>query len=140
MIRPATPHDHEAVAILCGELGYPTPAAEVAARLELLGRDASTPVFVFEQTGQVVGWMQLRESSTLESGRSVEVIGLVVGHAERGKGVGAALIAFAKGWARTRGHTSLRVRTNQVRTRTHAFYERLGFSLTKVQRVYDAPL
>jgi hypothetical protein len=32
------------------------------------------------------------------------------------------------------------VRTNEIRTRTHAFYEREGFTKTKSQRVYDVDL
>ncbi len=138
MIRAARPEDAGEVAALCGQLGYPTSVADAERRLQEFAARADVPVFIYELGGRVVAWMQLREAATLESGAGVEIVGLVVDERERGAGVGAAMVAFAKRWARERGHARVRVRTNQVRTRTHAFYERAGFALTKVQRVYDA--
>lgn len=138
MIRAARPEDAGEVAALCGQFGYVTSAADAEQRLREFATRADAPVFVDDVDGRVVAWMQLREAATLESGAGVEIIGLVVDERERGAGVGAAMVAFAKGWARERGHARVRVRTNQVRAKTHAFYERLGFTLTKVQRVYDA--
>ena len=53
------------------------------------------------------------------------------------KGIGADLVAAAQKWLQARGIGSLRVRCNAVRDRAHRFYERLGFRLTKSQKVFD---
>ena len=52
---------------------------------------------------------------------------LVVDESRRGLGIGAALVDAALDWAAGQGFDTLRVRSNVVRERTHAFYERLGF-------------
>ncbi len=143
MIRPATTADAPSLAALCGQLGYPTTVGDTNARMDALTQESghtTQPVFVYELAGRVVAWMQLREAATLESGLCVEIIGLVVDESARSGGIGSTMVDFAKTWARERGHARLRVRTNQTRTRTHEFYERKGFTLTKVQRVYDLSL
>jgi GNAT superfamily N-acetyltransferase len=45
----------------------------------------------------------------------------------RGKGVGAAMIAFAEDIARGRGATSVELTSNANREDAHRFYRRLGF-------------
>ncbi len=142
MIRAATPADAPTIAALCVQLGYPVTPEEAAQRLALFAGDTTSPVFVFDQpaSARILAWMQLRVATTLESGPSAEIIGLVVDESARGQGIGAQLVTHARAWAKSHGLTRLRVRTNQTRTRTHAFYEGLGFTLTKSQRVYDAPV
>jgi GNAT superfamily N-acetyltransferase len=66
--------------------------------------------------------------------------GLVVDASRRGGGIGAALVEAASGWAAGHGFRTLRVRSNSVRERTHAFYERLGFARTKSQVVFARPV
>ena len=46
------------------------------------------------------------------------------------------LVDYAKVWAQTKNVSSLRVRSNTVRTATHAFYERRGFIVSKSQKVF----
>ncbi|HEY4595273.1 MAG TPA: GNAT family N-acetyltransferase, partial [Thermoanaerobaculia bacterium] len=66
--------------------------------------------------------------------------GLVVDESRRGGGIGAALVEAAAEWAAGHGFRTLRVRSNAVRERTHAFYERLGFARTKSQIVFARPV
>jgi GNAT superfamily N-acetyltransferase len=61
----------------------------------------------------------------------------VVDESMRGEGIGSALVAYAREWARDNGCARLRVTTNVTRLDTHQFYERRGFRLSKTQKVYE---
>ena len=139
-IRPATAGDAADLARLCGELGYPTSAAETADRLRIVEESTRGEILVAVVDGRVAGWMGVREDAALESGTYAELTGLVVDAEHRGRGIGEALVARAAAWARERGHRRLRVRSNVVRERAHRFYERLGFVVAKRQAVFDKAL
>jgi GNAT superfamily N-acetyltransferase len=64
----------------------------------------------------------------------------VVDETRRSRGTGAALVEAAVEWAGRHGFRNLRVRSNVVRERTHAFYERLGFTRLKQQVVFVKPV
>ena len=140
VIRPATERDAPTLAALSGQLGYGADEGVMAERLRRAAGDASRIVAAAELEGRVVGCMEVAISEAFESGRWSEIRGLIVDEAWRGEGVGAALVAFARAWTKEHGLATLRVRTNEVRARAHAFYERNGFTKTKSQRVYDARL
>ena len=140
ILRAAAEPDAGALADLCGELGYPTDTATMIARLNEARSDTNRAVIVAEVDGRVVGCLELAVQSAFENGTWPEIRGLVVDAKCRSGGIGAALVTFAKRWSRERGFKRLRVRTNEIRTRTHAFYEREGFTKTKSQRVYDVDL
>jgi GNAT superfamily N-acetyltransferase len=137
-LRPAEAEDATAIAKLATELGYPSTAGEVHSRLERLrsaGADAHA-VFVAEREGgEVVGWLHVFAAARVESPPFAEIGGLVVGSEARGEGVGERLVRAAEEWARARGLSELRVRSNVVRTRAHGFYERVGFGQLKSQLV-----
>lgn len=139
-IRAAQESDAVALADLCGQLGYPTDAAAMITRLREASDDRNRAVIVAEVHGRAVGCMELAVQSAFENGTWPEILGLVVDASCRSGGIGAALVTFAKRWSQERGFKRLRVRTNEIRTRTHAFYEREGFTKTKSQRVYDVDL
>ena len=137
-IRPATPADAAALADLSAQLGYPTAAAQSAARLTLLlERDDHTVLVACADDGAVVGWVHVFVMNLIESEPFTDLGGLVVAATHRGQGVGRALVAAAEAWTADRGLSKLRVRTRSTRTAAHAFYEHLGFTLTKEQRIYD---
>lgn len=140
MIRPAQPADAAALAQLAGELGYPTNAGEISSRLAIVSASPNDAVLVAEIEGRVEGWMHVRASVSLESGSFSEIRGLVVSEAMRSHGVGAELVHAAEEWARDRGMERIRLNTNVIRERAHAFYERCGFTHTKTSRVYEKKL
>ena len=140
VIRPARPLDEAALAALCGELGYPIAAADLARNLGHLLGDPAHALFVAETEGSVAGWIHVREGWTLESGSRAELTGLVVDSGRRGRGIGALLVAAAEAWARDRGLERIRVRSRVQRQDAHRFYRRLGYAESKVQAILDRDL
>jgi GNAT superfamily N-acetyltransferase len=142
VVRPAEQDDANALARLAGELGYPSTPVKVLARLDRLRADpGSHAVFVAERApGAVLGWLHVFVARRLETDCFAEIGGLVVSSGARSAGVGAALVARAERWALDHGLTTLRVRSNVTRQRTHRFYERYGFARVKEQLVLQKPL
>jgi GNAT superfamily N-acetyltransferase len=139
-VREATAGDADALAALCGQLGYAVSAAETRKRLANETGRADRTVTVACESGRVVGWLAVQVQSTIESGSWAEITGLVVDQSARRAGVGAALVQWAREWAKARGQDRLRVRSNVIRPEAPPFYQSQGFTQTKQQRIFDAPL
>lgn len=135
-IRSARVDDAAAVAKLSGELGYPASSEDMAARLAELLPLSAHHVIVAESEGKLLGFAAVEVRMLLVSGAKAELMGLVVGADARRLGVGKALMDAAKEWSRAQGMAKMMVRSNTVRTESHAFYERLGYAHTKSQHVY----
>ena len=133
--------DVEALARLAGELGYPSTADEVRERLESVEGNPSYATFVaVQRRGVVVGWIQLSEVRTLVHAARAEITGLVVDSHARTAGVGRALVERGERWARERGLTAIGLRSNVIREGAHGFYLRLGYTVTKSQKVFRKSL
>ena len=139
-IRPARPQDAERLAALSGELGYPMTAAEAVQRLADLGSHGDHALLVAENGGRVAGWIQVSLPRIFETPKSAEIAGLVVDAAERGRGIGRRLVEAAVEWAGAQGCRAVRVRSNVIRERAHAFYVREGFREIKTQKVLERAL
>lgn len=140
-VRAAAEDDFEAIARLAGELGYPTDVADVCERLASVANHAGHALFVaVDGKGAVVGWIQLAEERSLLSDPRAEITGLVVDAIYRGAGVGQLLVERGENWARERRLTSMGVRSNILRERAHQFYLRLGYHVTKSQKVFRKAL
>jgi GNAT superfamily N-acetyltransferase len=139
-IREATLSDIEALSILCGQLGYPADAAEIAKRFSAIGSSSTDLLLVAELRGSVIGWLQAHEAWVLETGLRAEIVGLVVAPGARRAGAGKALVDAAEKWARRGGSTSVVVRSNANRTESHEFYPALGYAFRKTQKVYAKSL
>ena len=137
MIRAARSTDTARIAVLTEQLGYPATEADIRTRLSTLGARGDHAFYVAEVDGEVAGWIGVRTDLSLEGGGYAEIVGLVVDERRRSKGLGEDLVRAAELWARERGATKLRVRSNVIRERAHKFYERLGYTITKRQAVFD---
>lgn len=135
-IRAGGLRDAEEMADLTTQLGYPTTADQTRDRMLRLDVLQRGRILVAEAGGRVVGWIHVAAEHCLEAEPWAEVRGLVVDERWRGRGVGAGLIRQAEAWAREQRLTLLRLRTNVVRERAHAFYRRLGFRQLKTQHVF----
>ena len=139
-IRPAALADAPALGRLMTQLGYPATEGELARRLP---RVISTPghtVLVAVLDDQPTGLAHGALLPLLEDEGSAQLLALVVDEAHRGHGIGGRLVAAIEAWAEAAGAARIVVRSNIVRTRTHTFYENLGFGRTKIQLNFSKPL
>ena len=129
------------IARLSGELGYPATPEEITQRLASLSATPHVHVAVAAApNGRLLGWLVVERHCCLESGEQAELAGLVVSADARRLGVGRALVTVAETWARAAGFTTLRVRSNVLRSESHAFYRGVGFVPIKTQHTYEKSL
>ena len=139
-IRRARSGDVPAIAELSGQLGYPTTETEMKQRFARIRPPSAHAVFVAESERNVVGWIHVSITPLLEVARRAEVNGLIVSEAHRSLGAGAKLLDAAEAWAREKKCTGMSVRSNVIRDRAHAFYERQGYQHIKTQKAFRKPL
>lgn len=139
-VRNAVPGDAVRLATLSAALGYPMTPDEAVRRLGEIADHPDHGLLVAESNGRVEGWIQVSLPRIFETPRQAEIAGLIVDERARGAGLGRELLAAAEKWARAQGCRAIRVRSNVVRGRAHAFYEREGFVAIKTQRVFEKPL
>lgn len=129
-VRDARAADAEDIARLLDQLGYPSAADAVAARLERLAI-VGDRVVVAELEERAVGLAHLHVTPALERDRpAAKIAALVIDESHRRRGVGRALVEAVEEEARTRGCELLFVTTAARRDEAHVFYERLGFEQT----------
>jgi GNAT superfamily N-acetyltransferase len=132
--------DASAIAELSGQLGYPATPAEIRSRMKKLKPATQHALFVAESNKAVIGWLHVSVSPLIEVPLRAEVNGLVVSEAVRSRGAGQRLLASAERWAAQRGCHSMSVRSNVIRERAHAFYERHGYEHYKTQKAFRKSL
>lgn len=136
-----TADDASDVAALSEQLGYPTTAEQVRARLEAISQSPDNVSFVAERDGVVLGWVNVFGVHLLASPASfAEVGGLVVDANERRQGIGRQLMAHAEAWAATHEYGHLRLRSGLHRTDAHRFYESIGYTLSKTSHLFRKEL
>ena len=141
IIRSAAPPDADRLAALSTALGYPMTPDEALRRLAEIADHPDHGLLVAAIDGRVEGWIQVSLPRIFETPRQAEIAGLIVDEGSRGAGIGRALVGAAESWARDKGCRAIRVRSNVVRERARAFYEREGFVVLKTQldRYVPAP-
>ena len=140
-VRRARSTDVARIAELSGQLGYPTSAKEMKARLRDVLKDKDGACFVAEsREAGLVGWIHVSTTPLLEVERRAEVNGLVVDETARSRGAGALLLAAAEKCARGKRCKSMSVRSNVLRERAHGFYLRNGYEHYKTQKAFRKEL
>ena len=140
-VRPAAARDAAAIARLAGELGYPSTPEQMRDRLAAMENDPCHATFVAAIAGEeAIGWIHMSQIRSLTSGPRAEIINLVVDSRSRSAGTGRLLVEQGEEWARERGLAVIGVRSNVVRERAHAFYLRLGYTVTKSQKIFRKAL
>jgi ribosomal protein S18 acetylase RimI-like enzyme len=139
-IRIAEPDDAAVIGNLVVQLGYPNTTDDARRRLvQLLGR-ADHAVFVAAESDGVIGFIHICVNETVEHEPRAEIKGFAVGEGHQSRGIGAQLLDAAEGWAKQRGLSTVRVRSNVKRDRARSFYERHGYEVMKVQNIFDKKL
>ena len=135
-VRAAGQGDAEAITALMEQLGYPSTAEQVRARLARSIAEPDYHALVAEADGAVVGFVGLvRGWSWTSDNRWARLMSLVVDARVRGRGVGAALMRGVEEWARAQGADSIHLTTATYREGAHHFYEGLGYEATGVRYV-----
>ncbi|MCG6981180.1 MAG: GNAT family N-acetyltransferase [Deltaproteobacteria bacterium] len=140
-LRKPDTGDEEALAVLCGELGYPSSAHEIVERLShFLDREDHFVLVAADASDRPVGWIHACIVHRVESDAFVEIGGMVVLGEHRGAGIGTQLLGKTEEWARSQKVRAIRVQSNVVRKRAQDFYERAGYKQTKTSQVFLKPL
>ena len=139
-IRRVRKSDVPRLAELSGELGYPATTKEMRERFAQIKPASLHAVFVAELETQVIGWIHVSVTPLLEVPRRAEVNGLIVAESRRSSGAGAKLLDAAEAWARSKSCKGMSVRSNVIRDRAHAFYERQGYLHYKTQKAFRKAL
>jgi GNAT superfamily N-acetyltransferase len=132
-IRPVRHDDVPRLAILLGQLGYPTTEQDVRDRLAYWTDDpASTLLAVADDSDSLMGVAALHITPILEiTGKFGRLVALVVDDTTRSQGVGSMLIAAVEESARAAGCLFMEVTSSQHRHQAHLFYERRGYRDTR---------
>jgi GNAT superfamily N-acetyltransferase len=139
-LRSPLPGDAAALAGLAGELGYPTTAEEMLARLAALHPTDAAVIVSTDADDVPTGWCHVELHRSLVEPMSALIMGLVVGEGHRSARIGAKLVAAAEAWARARGCAHMVVATRITRERAHRFYAREGYEVSKTSYFLTKPL
>jgi ribosomal protein S18 acetylase RimI-like enzyme len=139
-IREARPQDYARIAELAGQLGYPSSADEIAKRFAGMQHSNEHAVFVAQVGSELAGWLAVFVYRVIEADARAEISGLVVDEHYRSQRIGMHLLARAERWAREKGCRAIGLRSNVIRDRAHAFYERLGYRHVKTQKSFRKDL
>lgn len=141
IIRPAQIEDSPRLADLCRQLGYPAEEHEIRRRLDGLLADPIHALLVAETTpGVVVGWVHGYLRRLLIADRYVELGGLVVDAAYRGRGIGRMLMERMEEWAKAQGAGMIYLRSNVIREQAHRFYRQIGYEQIKTSLTFTKSL
>lgn len=136
-IRIAELKDAEFLHKLSGQLGYKTTVEDINSRISKILNHKDNCAYVATEENKVIGWIHGFYSLRIESDFFVEIGGLVIHEDFRRKGVGNMLVEEVAKWAKSKSINSLRVRSNIIRIESHKFYESIGFTHNKDQKVFD---
>lgn len=139
-VRPARTEDAPALAVLAGQLGYPTSSEQLSARLPEVAAHPDAVILVAGERDEVQGWIHVELKRSLLAPLAAQVMGLVVDERQRGGGIGAALLTAGEARARERGCAQMLVATRVTRERAHRFYRREGYALLKTSHVFEKAL
>src|SRR3954454_22163392 len=122
------------------ESGTAELGARYAAAFAAIEQDPNQLLAVAERDGQIVGVLQLSfiPGLTRRGMWRSQIEGVRVAAAERGGGIGRALIEWTIEESRERGCGLVQLTSDKRRSGAHAFYEALGFQAT--HEGYKLPL
>jgi len=132
-INDLTENDVQAVSHLNSELGYQTEADTISNHLDLIIESNSDLAFSATIDGNIVAYIHGRYQTRLTSTLFFEICALVVSKNYRRSGIATALISHLENRIDS---VPMRVRCSVNRNEAHQFYESLGFTESKEQKVF----
>jgi GNAT superfamily N-acetyltransferase len=107
----------------------------------LIASQALGAVWVAESAGVLVGYLIAVWVLSFEhQGLMAEIDELYVSESVRSQGAGAALLATAESWLKSRGGVRLQLQLGAANARGRAFYERHGYRQRVPYELWDKPL
>ena len=130
--------DLEQIIGLADQLGYPNSLEDVRDRFRNIENCPTHGLFVAKTDGgKIVGYIQINfEPETLLAGPRADIAALVVDETQRSQGVGTALLKHAELWAKEKGLSHVRIRSNMKRKDAHRFYEKNGYAINKSSQIF----
>lgn len=130
-VRPAEERDAPVIALLVSQLGYPSTAEQVRARLKHLEGHPDFTALVAEQQGRVCGVIGLHVFPGYHrDGLHGYITALVVDEGLRRSGVATRLLAASDDWFRQRGVKHVNLTSALHREDAHRFYIKRGYELS----------
>jgi GNAT superfamily N-acetyltransferase len=137
-VRSIEPSDAEQVSVLTEQLGYQRSAEDIRAWIEALPMRAKDRAgFVACIADEIVGWIEVSVQHHLQSEPHALIGGLVVKDGYRNRQIGLRLCEYVETWTWERGLDIVRVTSRSTRLDAHRFYDRNGYTLTKLSHVYE---
>lgn len=130
LLRQAVREDVDQLAMLMGELGYPTTTEEMDARFSKINSNSFYQTQVAEKNGNIIGMIGMMLGFHYEKNENyVRIVALIVDKKYREQGIGEQLIHQAETWAKQQDANKLVLNSGNRRGRTaaHHFYEKSGF-------------
>jgi len=130
LIRKAIQKDVSQLAILMGELGYPTTTDEMETRFSKISLNPLYNTQVAEKNGVIVGMIGMMLGFSYDKNEDyVRIVALVVDSEYRKLGIGKKLIEKAEEWAKGQGANKMALNSGNRSERddAHHFYIKQGF-------------
>lgn len=124
ILRSVSDADTEQIAALVAQL---TSKEIVPSRFSEVARSTDATLFAARRDGRIVGVLVLALYPTL-TGRKAWIEDVVVDSAERGTGIGRALVERAVSEASARGAATIDLTSNPSRKAAHRLYRACGFT------------
>ena len=117
-------------------LGYKTTEAVTERQIAKLISDNRHFIRVYEddETHSVVGFIHAESYELLYKEPGFNILGLALLSKYQHKGIGKQLVQAVEAEAVARNYRFIRLNSGEHRTEAHAFYERCGYSCTKLQK------
>lgn len=133
-IREVKSSDQQALQkIVQEELKYEVSSETLQSQLTRILKDSRNQIFVAEAENKVVGYVQLESYETLYFAPLINIMGLAVLSDYQHKGIGKALMEYAENWGKKNGFHGVRVNSGNDRKEAHKFYQKIGYTLRKLQ-------
>ncbi|WP_027340695.1 GNAT family N-acetyltransferase [Halonatronum saccharophilum] len=141
IVRNAEEKDLKYLAVLCEQLGYSTNFQELESRLKKILKDDEHVIYVAElANGEIVGWIHAYIYKLFYADLMVEIGGIVVDESKRKKGIGKQLMKCVENWGVEKGCYAVSLRSNVLREKAHAFYQKIGYKNEKQQFTFRKKL
>ena len=136
IVRRAEVRDAAAIQLLNREcLGYDYPLETTRKKLAASIEDPGQCVLVAELGPDVIaGYIHLEDYDTLYFDPMKNILGIAVFMEFRRRGIATRLLTEAEEWAAETGTAGIRLVSGIDREGAHAFYERMGYSASHLQK------